>query len=96
MLALFALLEVSGFRKGGLLGKFRLEDRIDHVSHISGYAAGLAGALMLRHYDPKWRGLERHSFWNSRFSREEGQTGRDRCLFEYQGRHITIQVMPLI
>lgn len=74
MLALFVLLDVSGLRKGGLAGKVRSENLIDHVGHLAGYATGLTGASILRHYDPKWRGVERHSFWNSGFGRQKGQT----------------------
>lgn len=74
MLALFVLLEVSGLRKGGLAGKIRSQNLIDHVGHLAGYATGLSGALILRHYDPKWRDVERNSFWTSGFGRQKGQT----------------------
>ena len=68
--------EIRGLRKGGLGGKLRSENLVDHVGPLSGYSTGLVGALMLRHYDPKWRDMERYSFWNWNSKRRQGEAGK--------------------
>lgn len=67
ILALFVAYEAFHLRRAGLYDHKLLAKHgavIDRIGHLGGYGAGIAGASLLRQYDPKWRDLERHSFWN--------------------------------
>ena len=66
VLAVIFLLEVSRLRKGVIDPKLFEKQgiTIDHVGHVSGYVAGIAAGMYIRKHDPRWRDIERRSFWN--------------------------------
>lgn len=48
VLALFMAMDAWGVWKGLRLGRFQLDSRIDHVSHLVGYGCGIVAAQFLQ------------------------------------------------
>ena len=62
ILALLIIVEIVGLRRWGLIPLNLVNSgqaHIDHMGHLSGYAAGIAAASLVRSTDPKWKNIER-------------------------------------
>ena len=67
ILALLIWFETLGLRKYGLQNMVAVAKHgsaTDHVGHLAGYATGVTTGALIRAYDPRWQGLERHRFWD--------------------------------
>ena len=69
MLAILFFFEVRGLRRYGLQNLAEVAKHghaTDHVGHIAGLVVGIVAGALIRTYDPKWHGLQRHRFWDWR------------------------------
>ena len=47
---------------------------VDNMGHLSGYAAGIGAASLIRLKDPKWHDVERHRLLTKYFGRSKEQS----------------------
>ena len=59
--------DALALRRNGLASQKMLtgkEPLVDRVGHLAGYCTGIGAGMLIRQNNPRWRNLERHSFWN--------------------------------
>ena len=69
ILAILMGIELVGLRKFGLQNTAAVAKygaATDHLGHFAGYATGIMAGALIRNYDTRWQGLERHRFWDWR------------------------------